>query len=318
MQLCTTILPLVASFSAMLVLRPISYWLALAVAPIAAGFFIRTFILMHDCAHGSFTPSRRANEIIGFWTGVLTLMPFGQWRRDHAIHHASSGDLDRRGFGDIDTLTIDEYLARNWWGRFKYRAFRNPLVLFGGGPFYFLLLQRFQTPGATHGGKRMQSVYLTNAAIALVYGSMFFAFGTWTMLSLFMPVYYLATSVGIFLFYVQHQFEGTYWETHSSWNYGTAALQGSSYYRLPKVLEWITGSIGLHHVHHTDPKIPNYMLRRCHEASEDFRSVPELTLLSSLRSVKLKLWDPQQRRLVGFDAVAGKTRGKQQRSAQLS
>ena len=258
---------------------------------------------MHDCAHGSFTPSRRANEIIGFWTGVVTLTPFGQWRRDHALHHASSGDLDRRGFGDVTTLTVDEYLARSAWGRWRYRAFRHPIVLFGLGPLYFLFLQRLQTPAAPKGGKRAASVYTTNAAIVLLYGALCVAFGPWVMLSLFLPVYWVAVAAGFWLFYVQHQFEDTYWESHESWDYRTAAIQGSSYYRLPRVLEWVTGSIGLHHVHHADPKIPNYHLRRCHEAMPEFRAVPELTIRASLRTVSLKLWDPRQRRLVGFPAL---------------
>ena len=302
----------------MLVLRQYSYWLALLLAPITAGFYVRTFILMHDCSHGSFTPSRRANEIIGFWTGVLTLTPFGQWRRDHALHHASSGDLDRRGFGDVTTLTVDEYLARNRWGRWRYRAFRHPIVLFVLGPVYFLFLQRFQTPAAEKGGKRAASVYLTNLAILLFYAPIFWFFGTWAMLSIYMPVYFIAVAAGFWLFYVQHQFEDTYWETHDSWDYGTAALQGSSYYRLPRVLEWITGSIGLHHVHHFDPKIPNYHLRECHEATPQFRKVPELTIRASVKSVSLKLWDPNERRLVGFDAVDRRTRASNERSSRAS
>jgi omega-6 fatty acid desaturase (delta-12 desaturase) len=302
-QLVNTLGPLLAVFTLMFLAQPSVYWLTLLMAPIASGFLIRSFIIMHDCTHGSFTPSRRANEIIGFATGLLTLMPFAQWRRDHALHHASSGDLDRRGSGDIDTLTVQEYLALGRWGQLRYRAFRNPFVLFGLGPLYYLAMQRFQSPGVAGGGRRATSVHATNIALVLLFAPLMYFLGVGAVIAVYLPAYWIAVSVGIFLFYVQHQFEGTYWESHHTWDYGTAALQGSSHYRLPRVLEWITGSIGLHHVHHIDPKIPNYLLRRCHESYDEFRAVPEMTFRASLRTVSLKLWDPEQRRLVGFDAV---------------
>jgi omega-6 fatty acid desaturase (delta-12 desaturase) len=299
-QLITTLGPLFAVFTLMFLAQPAYYWLTLLMAPVAAGFLIRSFILMHDCAHGSFTPSRRANEVIGFLTGLLTLMPFAQWRRDHALHHASSGDLDRRGSGDIDTLTVDEYLALSRWGRPKYRALRNPFILFGLGPFFFLVVQRFSTPGSRNGARSASSVHATNLALLALFTPLVLVFGPLAVLAVYLPAYWIAVCAGIFLFYVQHQFEGAYWESHGSWDYATAGLQGSSYFRLPKVLEWITGGIGLHHVHHIDPKIPNYRLRSCHNAYDTFRTVPELTLRSSLRTVSLKLWDPDQRRLIGF------------------
>jgi acyl-lipid omega-6 desaturase (Delta-12 desaturase) len=311
-QLGNTLVPLFAILTLMFVVRTYSYWIAIAIAPVAAGFFVRTFIIMHDCAHGSFMPSRRANEIIGFVTGVLTLTPFGQWRTDHALHHASSGDLDRRGFGDIDTLTVDEYLARNRWQRLKYRASRHPLVLFGLGPVYLLLIQRIQTPAARHGGKRAWSVHLTNLVIALLFLTLFALLGVGRVLSIYLPVYAIAVAAGIWLFYVQHQFDGAYWESHDTWDYADAALHGSSYYRLPRVLEWLTGSIGFHHVHHSDPRVPNYLLRRCHEACETFRAAPAITLRSSFHTLSLKLWDREQRRLVGFDAVRARLHGADQ------
>ncbi len=321
-QLANTLLPLFAILTLLFVVRTYSYWIAIAIAPVAAGFFVRTFIIMHDCAHGSFMPSRRANEIIGFVTGVLTLTPFGQWRTDHALHHASSGDLDRRGFGDIDTLTVDEYLARNRWQRLKYRAFRSPFVLFGLGPLYLLLIQRIQTPAARHGGKRAWSVHLTNLAIALLFLTLFAVLGVGPVLSIYLPVYGMAVAAGIWLFYVQHQFDGAYWEPHDHWDYAEAALHGSSYYRLPRVLDWVTGSIGFHHVHHTDPRVPNYALRRCHEACETFRAAPAITLRSSFHTLSLKLWDREQRRLVGFDAVRARLHGAEEaatpRTAQHS
>jgi acyl-lipid omega-6 desaturase (Delta-12 desaturase) len=303
LQLATSVVPLGILLGLMYPASSYSYWLALALAPIAAGFHVRTFIIMHDCAHGSFFPSRRANEIVGFITGVLTLFPFAQWRRDHAMHHASSGDLDRRGHGDILTLTVEEYMKLGWWGRLRYRAYRNPVVLFGFGPIYLFLLNRWHTVGSGAKASHIGGVHATNAAIALLVLGFAKIIGLGLFLLLYVPVFFIASVVGIWLFYVQHQFDGTYWRQHDEWDYATAALQGSSYYRLPRVLEWITGSIGLHHVHHIDPKIPNYYLRPCHDAIDEFHGVLTLTLRASLRSVKLKLWDTEQGRLVGFDAV---------------
>jgi omega-6 fatty acid desaturase (delta-12 desaturase) len=301
LQLITTLVPLAALLVATGISVGFSPWLTLAFAPLTAGFLVRTFVIMHDCAHGSFTPSRRANEIIGVVTGIITLTPFAQWRRSHAIHHATSGDLDRRGYGDIDTITVAEYRALTPAGRFRYRLYRNGVVLFLLGPLYFLLKQRWQLAGDATAVK--VSVHATNLALLALFGGLAWAFGAATVALVFFPAMYLATMAGIWLFYVQHQFEDAYWEPHGAWSYETAALHGSSYYRLPRVLEWFTASIGRHHVHHLDPKIPNYQLRRCHESVELFKEVPTLTLRTSWRTIRLKLWDEQQRRLVGFDAV---------------
>lgn len=303
LQLATTLLPLATLLGLMYAALGVSYGLVLALAPLAAGFLLRSFIIMHDCSHGSFFPSRRANEITGFLTGVLTFTPFAQWRRDHALHHASSGDLERRGHGDIDTLTIDEYLARDWRGRLKYRLYRSPFVLFGLGPLYLLFSQRWRPRSTATRDKQVNSVLWTNVAIAALLATFWWLIGLEALVLVYLPVFYLAAVGGIWLFYVQHQFEETYWEEHAAWDYETAALYGSSYYRLPWVLEWISGSIGLHHVHHLDPRIPNYNLRACHDATPEFRDVPVLTVRASLRAMSLKLWDPEQRRLVGFGAA---------------
>jgi len=305
-QLLTTLPALAVLLTAMYIGMAYSYWITLALMPLAAGFILRTFIIMHDCAHGSFMPSRRANEIIGFITGVLTVTPFAQWRRDHAMHHASSGDLDRRGHGDVLTLTVEEYLARDWWGRFKYRAFRNPFVMFGLGPIWLFLANRKRSEGTPAGTKPARSVHFTNLALLVLWLAVSLLFGVKALLLVYLPAFFVAASAGIWLFYVQHQFEGTYWESHDQWDYATAALRGSSYYRLPRVLEWISGRIGLHHVHHLDPKIPNYQLRQCHDAVAEFQKVPELTLLSSFKAVKLRLWDQQKGELVGFRALRKK------------
>ena len=305
-QLGTTLVPLAALLTAMYWSLGYSYFLTLALAVPAAGFLVRTFILMHDCAHGSFLPSKRANEIVGFITGVLTMTPFAQWRRDHALHHASSGDLDRRGHGDIVTLTIDEYLSRNRWGRFRYRLYRNPLILFGFGPLYLLVSQRWRKPGEATGKKQVMSVHATNIAIAAGLVAFSLLIGFKSVLLIYTPVFLIAAAAGIWLFYVQHQFEDTYWEDHQRWQYATAAVEGSSYYKLPRVLDWITGSIGLHHVHHADPRIPNYLLHRAHEENPAFHRATQITLRSSVRSARLPLWDAKEGRMVGFEAVKGR------------
>ena len=305
-QLCTTLLPFAALLTAMYWSLAYSYLLTLALAIPTAGFMVRTFILMHDCAHGSFLPSKRANEVVGFITGVLTLTPFAQWRRDHALHHASSGDLDRRGHGDILTLTIEEYLARGRWARLKYRLYRNPLILFGFGPVWLFFSQRWRKFGDATGKKQMTSIHATNLAIAAGLVGFSLLIGIKAVALIYAPVFLLAGSTGIWLFYVQHQFEDTYWEGHASWEYASAAVEGSSYYKLPRVLEWMTGHIGLHHVHHADPRIPNYHLRRCHEETTAFHGATQITLRSSLRSARLRLWDPEKGKLVGFEAIKGR------------
>jgi omega-6 fatty acid desaturase (delta-12 desaturase) len=302
-QLCTTLLPLAALFWVMHWSLGASYWLTLALAVPTAGFLIRTFIIMHDCGHGSFTPSRRANDAIGFITGALVLTPYAAWRRDHAMHHASSGDLDRRGHGDVMTLTVDEYRARTRWGRLKYRMYRSPLVLFGFGPLYLVVIRRLRVLAGASEPMATASVRATDAALLTAVVLLSFAVGLEAVLLIYLPTFLIAGAAGNWLFYVQHQFEETYWQPHGEWDYADAALRGSSYYRLPRVLEWITGNIGLHHVHHIDPKIPNYNLRRCHTENAEFHRVTVLTLRESFRTVSLKLWDAERGRLVGFGAV---------------
>jgi omega-6 fatty acid desaturase (delta-12 desaturase) len=302
-QLLTTLPPLAAAFALMFQGVAHGWWLALLLLPVTALFFVRTFIIMHDCSHGSFTASRRANEVIGFITGVITLTPFAQWRRDHALHHASSGDLDRRGHGDIDTLTIAEYRALDRWGRFKYRLYRNAFVMLFLGPAYLLVHHRRNPPSSAKRSAKGPSVHVTTLAVVGMIAALTWLVGWQAMLLVYAPVVYLASMIGIWLFYVQHQHEAAYWEKHEEWDYVTAAMHGSSFYRLPAVLEWFTGSIGRHHVHHVDPRIPNYLLKAAHESVPEFREVPQLTFWASLRTTSLKLWDPQKRRLVSFRAL---------------
>jgi acyl-lipid omega-6 desaturase (Delta-12 desaturase) len=306
-QLCTTILPLAALVAVMYAMLDVSYWITLALAVPAAGFLVRTFIIMHDCGHGSFVPSRRANEVIGFITGAITLTPFAQWRRDHALHHASSGDLDRRGHGDVLTLTVDEYLARSRWGRLKYRLYRHPITLFVLGPIFLLFVRHLPAAGIALTTKTKIESRATTAAIVAIVVAFTLAIGWKAVLLVYGPIILIAGATGNWLFYVQHQFEDAYWESGEEWDYATAALHGSSHLVLPPVLQWFTGSIGLHHVHHLAPRIPNHKLQRCHDSTPLLQSAPVLTLRSGVAALKLSLWDEEQRRMVRFDEVSEPT-----------
>jgi acyl-lipid omega-6 desaturase (Delta-12 desaturase) len=260
---------------------------------------LRVFVMFHDCAHGSLLPSRRANAVLGTVLGLLVLSPFRRWRHDHAVHHATSGDLDRRGVGDIVTLTVAEYRARRWRGRAAYRLIRNPLVMFGLGPVFAMIVgPRIVARGARP--RMRNSVLGTDVALAVAVGGLCLLIGWRAFLIVWAPAALVAGSVGIWLFYVQHQFEDAYWQSGDVWSYADAALRGSSYLKLPRVLQFFTGNIGLHHVHHLNARIPNYNLRRAHAASPMFASVPTLSLWSGLRSVRFKLWDEQAGRLVTF------------------
>lgn len=299
-QLCTTILPLAALVVVMYGMLDVSYWITLALAVPAAGFLVRTFIIMHDCGHGSFVPSRRANEVIGFITGAITLTPFAQWRRDHALHHASSGDLDRRGHGDVLTLTVDEYLARSKWGRLKYRLYRHPITLFVLGPIFLLFVRHMPAAGIALTTKTKIESRATTAAIVAIVVGFALAIGWKAVLLVYGPIILFAGATGNWLFYVQHQFEDAYWRGGEDWDYATAAVYGSSYFRLPKVLQWFTGNIGFHHVHHLSPKIPNYRLEKCHRENPTFQKVVTLTLRESVRTLGLRLWDEESGRMVSF------------------
>ena len=274
--------------------------LALLLTFPAAGLLGRTFIFMHDCTHSSFYENRRLNEIVGFVTGVLTFTPFEQWRRDHALHHASSGDLERRGHGDIPTRTVREYLAMSKRDRFLYRIVRQPVLLLLGGPFHLILGQRFRAKSRATKDKQQSSVLWTNVGIAIVGTAGVLTLGWQTVLFSWLLAYYIAAAAGIWLFYVQHQFEDAYWTSKPEWDYVEASLRGSSYLKLPKILNWFTGDIGLHHVHHVAPKIPNYRLQECHDKNEMFHSSPVLTLTSAMSCLKLALWDEDRQRMVSF------------------
>lgn len=298
-QLVNTLIPYCLLWYVMYRSLNVSYWITLALAVPTAGFLIRIFIIFHDCGHGSYFKSQRANNFWGFVTGVLTLTPYYGWRHEHATHHATAGDLDRRGVGDIKTLTVREYLALSPWKRLRYRLYRNPLVLFIVAPLVlFLIHQRFPQRGARK--RERYSVYWTNLAVAAIVTVMSLTIGLKAFALVQLPVIMIASGAGVWLFYVQHQFEGVYWERHENWDYVTVALQGSSFYKLPKVLQWFTGNIGFHHVHHLSPRIPNYHLERCHNADPMFQEVKAITLGPSLKSITFRLWDEDRHQLVGF------------------
>ena len=303
LQVLTTLVPLALVAWATHAALSVSLPLALVLVLPAAGLLVRTFILMHDCAHGSFFASRRLNDAVGFITGVLTLTPFVQWRRDHALHHASSGDLDRRGHGDVPTLTVREYLARSRKGRLAYRIIRHPLLLLLGGPFHLALNQRLRDRSTATRPAQVASVWLTNLAIVALLSFAILTVGWRSVLYVYVLPYYLAAIAGVWLFYVQHQFEDAYWVSHDEWDYLDAALLGSTHLRLSPLLQWFTGSIGLHHVHHAAPKIPNYRLQSCHDDNVFFHRSPVVTLRSGMAALRLTLWDEDRGRMVGFRDV---------------
>jgi acyl-lipid omega-6 desaturase (Delta-12 desaturase) len=299
LDIATSIVPYLALTALMYLTLDVSYLLVLALAIPAAGFVLRTYIMFHDCAHGSFLPSKRANAWLGVALGLVVYAPFVSWRHSHAVHHATAGDLDRRGVGDVLTLTVAEYRASPWRRRLGYRLFRNPLVMFGLGPIYGLLLQpRLVSRSARPRLRR--SVIATNIALAVLVGAMCWLVGWREYLLVQMPTALLAGAAGVWLFYVQHQFEDTYWQNAGEWSYADAALRGSSYLKLPKVLQFFTGNIGFHHVHHLSTRIPNYNLQRAHDRNPIFHDVPTLSLWDGLRAVRLKLWDEHRGRLVTF------------------
>ncbi len=277
------------------------YWLSLLLAVPAGGFLVRLFMIQHDCGHGSFFRHRAANDWVGRAIGALTLTPYDVWRRSHAIHHASSGDLQRRGIGDIHTLTVREYLALSRWRRLGYRLYRNPIVMFGLGPAYLFIVQHRLPIGAMREGLQpWLSTMATNAAIAALIPMMMWLVGVKPFLLVHLPITLLAASIGVWLFYVQHQFENTYWAEAPAWSLHEAALYGSSHYDLPGVLRWFTANIGVHHVHHLSSRIPYYRLTAVLRDHPELRDVGRLTLLQSIACVRLVLWDEGRRRLVSF------------------
>jgi len=307
-QLLNTFIPYLLLLTLMVhtVLRGYSYWITLALGVAAAAMFARIFIFFHDCTHGSFFASPRWNRNLGYLCGILTFTAFHDWRRSHAGHHITAGDLDRRGIGDITMMTVEEYLAAPPLQRLSYRLYRHPLIMFGIGPlYYFLLRNRYPSKGA----KKIDviSVIFTDLAIAAIAVVAAMTIGFRTYLLVQMPVVLMAATLGIWLFYIQHQFEGVYWARHDEWDPWRVAMEGASYYKLPKILQWVTGNIGIHHVHHVRPAIPNYNLQRCYDDIPELQAVSPVTIRGSLNSLRLGLWDEEQRRMVSFRSL--KSRG---------
>lgn len=301
-QIANTIIPYIALWGMMYLSLGLPYWITLLLAIPAAGLLVRTFIILHDCGHGSFFKSQRANRIVGFLTGLLTFIPSYYWSHEHAKHHACAGDLDNRGHGDVWTLTVQEYLSLSRWMRMWYRMYRHPAVMFGVGPLYlFLIRHRFWRRKDSSAARL--SMIKTNVGLLGILLAMHLTIGIKPYLMIQLPIILLAATAGVWLFYVQHQFEGTYWARHDAWHFAQVALEGSSFYKLPRILQWYTGNIGFHHVHHLSPRIPNYHLQQCYGSDPMFKTMKPLTLRSSLKSLSLHLWDEEEKELVGFSNV---------------
>jgi acyl-lipid omega-6 desaturase (Delta-12 desaturase) len=315
-QIANTFIPFFAIVYLMFLSLDYSYWLTLALAPLAAGFQLRVFIILHDCGHQSFFKSQKANDILGSICGVISFTAYYHWRHFHALHHATVGDLGRRvegellpmtikkyalNNGDVLTLTLKEYQDLSGWEKLIYRFYRNPVLLFIVAPLLlFLVLHRFANPRASR--RERYSVYLTNLAILAMLLVLVFTVGLGPLLLVGLPMVIISSTTGVWLFYVQHQFEETYWERGKQWNFVVAALKGSSYYKLPVILQWFTGNIGFHHIHHLNPRIPNYFLQKCHNSSPLFQQTESIGVKIGLKSIFLSLWDEEQKKMIGFNS----------------
>ena len=303
-QLVNTLVPYIILWILMAYAIRVSWWLVLPLAILASGFTVRLFIIFHDCGHGSFFKSKRANDTLGIILGILTFTPYHRWHHAHAIHHRTTGNLDKRGVGDVWTLTVDEYKKLSRKRQFMYRVYRNPFIMFGlGAGLVFLVMNRFTRRGFTR--KERISVYVANIGLALLATGISLIIGFKSFLLIQIPVMYFAATAGVFLFYVQHQFPDVHWYRDKDWDYSTVAINGSSYLKLPKVLQWFSGNIGFHHIHHLSSKIPNYKLEQCHRENEAFQQVIPVTFISSMKSLSLRLWDENRQQLVSYRQAAG-------------
>jgi omega-6 fatty acid desaturase (delta-12 desaturase) len=306
-QIGNSLLPFCALWYLMYQSVAWSYWLTLLLAVPTAGFLVRLFIIQHDCGHHSFFRSRRTNDVVGGILGVFTLTPYYSWRRSHSRHHASSGDLSHRGHGDVWTLTVDEYLKLTYFGRLRYRLYRNPFFMFVLGPsLLFIIWQRFTFGIPRNWRRERQSVHITNLGLVVVLGVAWCTSGIPMFIMVHLPVVMLAAAIGSWLFFVQHQYERAYWQPHENWDFNRSAIDGSSYYRLPRILQWFTGNIGFHHIHHLESRIPNYNLPICYASVPEFRQAVTLGLWDSVKCARLKLWDEIHQRMVTFDEAHGR------------
>ncbi|MFC0558958.1 fatty acid desaturase [Halalkalibacter alkalisediminis] len=278
----------------------VSVWLTLALAVVAAGFVVRIFIIFHDCTHGSFFKNKKANSILGTITGIITLFPYEKWKREHSIHHATSGNLDKRGVGDVWIMTVDEYAKAPFKERLAYRIYRNPIVMFGLGPLYlFLITGRCNRKDARK--KERLNTYFINVSVVVLYSLVIWIIGWQAFLLIQAPILFVAGALGIWLFYVQHQFEDSYFEDEKEWDYVKAAVDGSSFYKLPKLLQWVTGNIGYHHVHHLSPRVPNYNLEKAHDTTPPLQKATTITMGTSLQSIRFRLYDENRKTFVTFN-----------------
>ncbi|MCC1495005.1 fatty acid desaturase [Cognatishimia sp. F0-27] len=299
-ELAVTIGPFVGLWALAWWSMSVSYWLTVVIALVNAGFLLRLFIIQHDCGHGAFFNNRTLSDWLGRVLGVLTLTPYDVWRRSHAIHHSAAGHLDRRGIGDVHTLTVDEYRALPWRSRMLYRLYRNPVVLFGLGPSYVFLAENRIPVCFLSQAKHWFSAMCTNAALIAALGVIFYFGGLMPILLIFLPSTILAATAGVWLFYVQHQFEHTHWEGEEEWQLQEAALHGSSHYVMPAVLQWLSGNIGIHHVHHLYSRIPFYRLPEVLRDHPVLSEHNRLTIPESLATARLHLWDEKNKRLLSF------------------
>ncbi|MGB0908499.1 MAG: fatty acid desaturase [Maricaulaceae bacterium] len=300
-ELVITFVPFLALWGAAAYMSAVSYWLTIPICVLAGCFLVRLFLIQHDCSHGAFFKKRALNDWTGRFIGVLTMTPYDLWKRSHLIHHASHGNLDQRGIGDVMTLTVEEYNARSKWGRFTYRLYRNPFVLFGVGPiFIFMLHHRLPIGFMKSGAKYWVSTMGTNLAMAAIIISGIYAMGWLPFLVTYLCITFVGAVIGVWLFYVQHQFEDTMWDRNEDWQVHDAALYGSTHYDLPPVLRWMTANIGIHHVHHLYSRIPFYNLSKIVRDHPRLGEIRRLTLLDSFKTVRLKLWDAKERRMVSF------------------
>ncbi|TFB13107.1 fatty acid desaturase [Filobacillus milosensis] len=280
----------------------VSIWLSLACSILAAGFLVRVFIIFHDCCHGSFFKNRKINHYLGTFTGILTMFPYSKWKREHSIHHATSSNLDKRGTGDVWIMTVKEFVKASKLERLQYRLYRNPFVMFVLGPLLlFFVSNRKNRKDAKK--KERYNTYLTNVSIVAISALLILAIGWQNFLIVQLPIMFVSGMLGIWLFYVQHQFEDSYFEDEEEWDYVKAAIDGSSYYKLPRVLQWLTGNIGYHHVHHLSPKVPNYNLEDVHESTPPLQQATTITMKSSLKSIRFRLFDEDHKRFVSFKEV---------------
>lgn len=299
-QITNTFVPYVGLWILIVYSLSVSYWLTAFLIVLAAGFLVRLFIIFHDCGHGSYFKSQKANRIVGVFFGILAFTPYDKWHNQHMRHHGTVGNLDKRGVGDVWTMTREEYQASDKWNRLKYRIYRNPLVMFGIGSLYVFLIQNRLTKKEMTKKEKL-NVYFTNAALLLIFTGMSFAIGVGTFLIIQLSILYIAAISGLWLFYLQHQYEDVAWFRSKDWNYRTVALKGSSFVKFPKLLQWFSGNIGFHHIHHLNARIPNYYLNTCYRENSVFKEVKPVTFLMSLKSLKLRLWDEQIQKMVSFN-----------------